>query len=380
VPLPQLKKAVLYLDQNAISNMMKALNPSTKAYGRPILAQWRDLFRRIDHLCKLQLLVCPRSPTHARESAVSPYNEALVRMSRLLAGDAQFYPTLDVRLFQIARAVRRVAGTRNGQDSTGTPGDVTLGHLHGWWSPLQLSVEFPTSAAYLAHLRAVRRRTQEQLEALSTSRWLKEGKTFDEWVEDETQDFERVIVEGYLQFLRNYKDIKDGRQPASMPSLDDVFYRTMDTIRREFVESGADREEALQRTLKFLSSRELGVIPEMRISSMLWAARALKAAAGQRAPPRASFATDVGTISAYLPYCDAMFVDNECRALLAEEPVRSRLTFPTRVFSVSTWDQFTAYLDELLASCPEDQRRLVRMVYGDSWEQPFETMYAAGRG
>src|ERR1051326_5596568 len=43
--LPALRKPIVYLDQFAISNMMKAINPSTEAHraGR-VEPRWRELF------------------------------------------------------------------------------------------------------------------------------------------------------------------------------------------------------------------------------------------------------------------------------------------------------------------------------------------------
>ena len=109
----------------------------------------------------------------------------------------------------------------------------------------------------------------------------------------------------------------------------------------------------------------------------MYAAIARKAGAGQRRPPTRGFITDVQTISAYLPYCDAMFVDDECRGLLSEEPLKSRLGYPTRIFSTRTWNDLLSYLDAIEATCTPEHRALVREVYGADWERPFETMYSA---
>ncbi len=73
-PLPPLNKKIIYIDQMGISNMMKALNPETRA-GRsgPISRFWLDLFERLDVLAKLQLIVCPDSIFHEWESLAAPF-------------------------------------------------------------------------------------------------------------------------------------------------------------------------------------------------------------------------------------------------------------------------------------------------------------------
>ena len=88
-------------------------------------------------------------------------------------------------------------------------------------------------------------------------------------------------------------------------------------------------------------------IPYMRISSLLFAALARKAAiGGQVRPPNRGTMSDVTTVAAVLPYCDAIWVDNEMAGLLCEEPLRTRIDYGTRVFSWNTRQQFLEYLDE----------------------------------
>lgn len=71
-PLPPIKKKIIYLDQFAISNMMKVLNPEIKSHGRnQVDIFWFELFKKLDLLCKLQLIICPHSDIHTDESIVT---------------------------------------------------------------------------------------------------------------------------------------------------------------------------------------------------------------------------------------------------------------------------------------------------------------------
>ena len=150
---------------------------------------------------------------------------------------------------------------------------------------------------------------------------------------------------------------------------------TVRTICDELREAGLDESSASRECWKFLLSDDVARAPEIHISALIYAAVAGRAGRGQGRVPSRGFIMDVRTISAYLPYCDAMFVDNECRGLLAEDRVKNRLGFSTRAFSARTWEDFLAFLDSIEAACSEDHRRLVREVYGDDWEKPFETLY-----
>jgi hypothetical protein len=69
--LPPLSKKVIYLDQFALSNMMKEIDASragnlSQTHGDFFL----ELFKQLDRLGKLQLIVCPRSNIHFNESIV----------------------------------------------------------------------------------------------------------------------------------------------------------------------------------------------------------------------------------------------------------------------------------------------------------------------
>jgi hypothetical protein len=100
-----------------------------------------------------------------------------------------------------------------------------------------------------------------------------------------------------------------------------------------------------------------------------------KAQAGQARPPSRGMINDVQVVSALLPYCDAMFLDNEMAGLLGEEPLRTSLNWGTRIFSWNTRDRFLEYLDEIKAAIPQEHVARVETVYGPDWDTPYTTLY-----
>ncbi len=100
--LPELHKRIIYIDQNAMSDMMKSLNPETESYkqGR-IDVFWRNLFLKLDRLCKLQLVVCPASATHTKESAISQFYQALKQVYELLSCGVRFKDFATIKSFQL---------------------------------------------------------------------------------------------------------------------------------------------------------------------------------------------------------------------------------------------------------------------------------------
>ena len=85
------------------------------------------------------------------------------------------------------------------------------------------------------------------------------------------------------------------------------------------------------------------------------------------------------TLSAYLPYCDAMLVDNGVRAMLISLPRRYALGYTCRVFSKHNGEEFLAYLHEIERDADPFILALVRDVYGEDWPTPFMEMHEVAR-
>jgi hypothetical protein len=138
-------------------------------------------------------------------------------------------------------------------------------------------------------------------------------------------------------------------------------------VMQVFREEGIPQEQLLSKASEYFLSPHLRHVPSIRISSMLYAALARKVAGGQKRPPSRGMANDVEVLSALLPYCNAMFVDKECHALLSEEPLRSELGFGIKVFSLNNKQDFLVYLKDIEKSASQDLMMALVELYGDSW-------------
>jgi PAS domain-containing protein len=85
------------------------------------------------------------------------------------------------------------------------------------------------------------------------------------------------------------------------------------------------------------------------------------------------------TFLADRPYCDAMFIDNECRGLPQNIPKKHALGYSTRVFSLKTGERFIEYLRKLEENSDSAVLSSVREVYGPDWPRPFLRMYDVDR-
>jgi hypothetical protein len=137
---------------------------------------------------------------------------------------------------------------------------------------------------------------------------------------------------------------------------------------------GMDSQQATQFVLEFLYSEDALRTPLNNISALLMAALARRASMGQRQPPSRGMWNDITALSAFLPYCDAMFVDNECAELLREGPLNTRIPYATKVFSKKTGEDFLSYLAELEENAGSVHFDWVIRTYGESWLEPFRTI------
>ena len=83
-----------------------------------------------------------------------------------------------------------------------------------------------------------------------------------------------------------------------------------------------------------------------------------------------SFANDALFLSAYLPYCDAMFIDNACAEMLKKEPVHQKVPESDRVYSMQTKDEFLSFLKGIESVASPYHLAKISEVHGDDWLMP----------
>jgi hypothetical protein len=113
--LPSISKRVLYLDQFAISNMMKSVD--TRAPGHERVREqpeWLELYKRLDVLVRGQVVVCPDFENHRIESIYSRFRPSLEWLYEYLSGGVSFRSSDAVTLRQLSSAL---SGWLEGRES-----------------------------------------------------------------------------------------------------------------------------------------------------------------------------------------------------------------------------------------------------------------------
>lgn len=371
--LPPLDRKVIYLDQMVYSNIGKTLDPVWRAERGSQAPFWLEVFHALERVVKLHLGVCPSSRIHISESIVAPHPEALERVrSYLSAGiDFEFNEVIFGR--QLARAM---AADHGDPPNVVTRSDALRGRINEWRNRIQITAHVSAFDPDPIEVRSTR-------EAIGTAfrelwqQWKKDGKDFATRYREERGGLYHRWVERYDQHLRLIDQVTRGLAPLSEDALNPPLSVAVlgDLLHQIEKVNGLPAAESRVRLSAFLNSKVAQDIPANDISALLMAAIGRRAAGGQKRVPSRGTWNDVTLIATYLPYCDAMFVDNEFAALLDEEPLRSRVAdYKTRIFAQRTRDDFLHYLRALESAAPAEHVALVEEVYGTSWLDPYDSI------
>jgi hypothetical protein len=372
-PLPQLQKKIVYLDQMILSNMAKVLDPVWREERRPRDPFWVAAFDALDRAVKLQLIVCPYSPVHEDESRVARHFPMLQRMYQHLAIGVELDFPILVHELQLCHAfTARLKGNEVDYRAIGRD-QVLHGDVDGWADRFNITVEWSAGRPDADVLRRGRDSSGDAWAQLFR-KWGVENQSFDLSYAIERRAFAQAVGVLYLEHVAALRDASlRGEITESLWN-----YRLevdiVKTLRDRAEIAGHRSEDGLRMALEFLRTPIAMDAPANDIAALLMAAIARRAASGQRRPPSRGMWSDIMAISSYLPYCDVMFVDDECATLLGEGPLKERINYPTKIFSNRTRENFLSYLAGLESEAGPGHRDRVVAVYGESWLTPYRDL------
>jgi hypothetical protein len=369
--LPALHKKLIYLDQMAASGMAKTLDPVWAAKVGPQHERWSKMFDALERAFKLQLMVCPQSSVHEKESALASQPAMLNSLYEHLGNGMSFQHPVIIHQHQLGVALR--AALRDEALQYNLHRHLVLhGDPDVWMERIRISVNLGLAPDPLVQ-RRVRARSYAAM-VQWFERWKAEkDKSFQYWYRLERQG--HAITYKYLfeEHLALVAQVMRGEAPLTEAVWDPRLEAGVISALAHLAEEAGHRaDDALRVVVRFLFSDAAFDAPANDISALLMAALARKAANGQKRAPSPGMWNDITAIAAFLPYCDAMFLDNECAGLLREEPLRTKLVpFGTSIFSSKTGDEFLEYLAGLEQEAGAEHVGLVARVYGDDWTVPY---------
>jgi len=370
IPLPQLDKKLIYLDQFVISNMMKELDPDRPATAKGIKGGfYRTIFEKLDRLSKLQLVVCPDSPVHDSESVVDSRYEKLRSVFRHLSQGVG----LLLQAFRkwVQPDAPQLAVERD---------DAFTGKSNVWLERfrIELNYQLPGLADSLRNSNA--KHTQHLHDVCV--HWQKAAYfDFNEVFESELG----AIVQGpWREYLAHAARLHAAQQGEIEVNIDQhyppqsatLISHMLSDLRRDI----ANSEEAFAKIQDFFGSAAARSIPYARVTALFWAgiAREVRAGRSEETFPRAGMSNDIDLVAAYAPFCDALFVDKQISHLAAQPELKRELAGFGQLFSLRDGEdkEFLKYLDQIESSASSAHLDAVAAVYGADWPKPYMELLA----
>lgn len=377
IPLPKISKKIIYLDQMAISNMMKVLNPNTRAYNK-IDKIWLHLFEKLDKLCKMQFIICPSSSFHQKESALSPYYDAIKSMYNLLSNGIEFKNAFNLKMDQVILSLQLFLDSKPFSHDI-LQHDLAFNEdINFWQDHIFLTIDPKITEDQIELARKQRDEISEEFNKELFEKWQASSKSFQEFFDIEEKATFQIVIEDYMEYAKEQSTITEEERFTNLLHFDIpvnvILFNTIhDIIKKQY----SDLKISLQTTIDFIKSANFKSLPSHKISSYMFAGLARKATHGQKRPPSKGMLNDINIISDYLPFCDSMFLNNECIALLTENPTCDYIkNFNTRLYSKNSINSFLEYLNDIENNATPDHINKLKEVYGDSWGKPYTTLYS----
>ena len=337
-PLPSVEKDVIYLDQNALSEIFKIKSGSRRP-GAPNESFWKAVEQALDRAILLQQVVCPQSDIHIDETIVFHSADDLLIAHEML-GDIKFRRSSAIIADQEWPFFEAYLEGAPPPTISFAVDDILRGKRNGWLPNLHITAQFDWSHMATG-VRKHRSATADRMNALSRE-WASKKPTFNVALQHE--------LDSYGPALQN-----------AIESNHNIKMRFW-AMKSHLEEKGIKAREAEKIVFDFWHWEGNEHQPENRISSYLFAALARQFAAGREKLPSPGMINDIRAVSVYGPYVNAMFLDRECANLVQE--VKSYVPIRAEIFSTKTGDAFLTYLDQLAERASPEVRARAGEVYG----------------
>lgn len=389
IKLPALHKKTIYLDQHVVSGIAKALRPQLQRskMEQHVQEAWVQLYHKLDRLRRLQLIVCPFSMHHRRESFMDDrLYKYLNILYKRLANGVEFFDALQIQSIQVMQYARHHLD-HSLPAFIDNPQTVVLGTINSWerysLKAGMQDYEWKPEGAKLM---------REQNEAANKNfqtiydRWKQGGMSIEDRIEEESKGFSTMVRKIYaLLFVKSASeqfglpiDPRMARQvEEELVDEEHAYIQLVDGAYRLFSDGAMlINPYLLRQTIDFLAGDDVRKnVPCIRIEPLLWATLARQAAAtkGRKEAIDSGDFNDISAIGNIMPYCDVMTVDKAWHGRLKENPAARELkNYRAKIISRGNLPELMDYLDEIERTAPAHILAKVQEVYGNiNDEDPF---------
>lgn len=353
VLLPGVRKKVLYLDQFFFSHAFRGDR-----------LKFADAIERVKRVCHLQLLAAPYSSVHEDETHLwrgchGQTHDQLMDFIKVTARGMEFEKGYNIEFNQTLKAFSAYLRGDDARYELQSE-EAIRGRLDVWDDYFFIDV-----AGYWQDVETRRQLKTDAVDQLvmTLDAWQKSRQTFDEDVALEYYDAGRLYMQFYIDKINR---IRRGDVGAV---LDSPIMANMVEHMRELLPKEMTEHEQLQRCVEFFGSRHFTEVPHQWISARLFATLKGMVKLGaytNRLEARKRLGgvfEDIRHISLHAPYCDAFVMDKPMAELVRQPSVGLESRYGVRVFSLSNWDEFLAWLVDVEASMTAEHLAGVEAAY-----------------
>ena len=350
-PLPVVTKKVIYLDQFVFSNIVKAKEPNAKE------PHWGHLHARLVELAAKQLIVCPFSTIHRAESLLTAEWRDRLKLLYRTIGDVSFRSPEEIETAQLLTAIRSWLGLPRRSDWEESWQEPFESDPHRWTADMTVLASFQTDEQAVSRLRESKSVMQRNMLSFCDY-WRQNPRTFDEDCAAEIEGYARSVMDAYRSLAGRRRF--DPRMPPGWHHGALLVHR----LACEVAGARPGVDDLAEVVQEFFDSDAFKAVPRIDIAARLWATIAQQARS-PRVPrrPKAGDHYDVRVLSLHAPYCDAMIVDKEFRAIASAGNVDVPTRYGVRLFSGSTLDDFLDYLRDIEAQMTPEHREALVTVH-----------------
>lgn len=359
IPLPQITKSILYLDQFFFSHAFHERDE-----------QFVDAAKRIGEAAHQQLLTTPYSSLHEEETQMWKQREDLREFIRKTARGAKFAPQYHVEKTQVIKAFQAWLKGQPPEYQIAER-DAFFDDVHKWDGYMYIGVR-----GYQLDPDELRSSKQNAVDALVA--------IFDDWRKDTTtfeQDIEAELLAAARGYVNAYSEL------VTRVGTGDFSALLYSPVRSSVVESmmgilGRDKDydERLRTCGSFLRSDHFRSTPFHWLSARMYASvkqmvrRGAYKNAEEAKRKLKGFFYDVNHIATYAPYCDSIVLDSVMAELVSHPNVDLQDRYLVNVFSRRNWDGFLAWLDELKKNLTPEREVALGYINVRSLGSTFEQM------
>lgn len=350
LPLPDIRKKVIYLDQFFLSHAFRHQeNPFV------------DAANRIKDMAARQLIVCPYSSVHTDETHLWRHEqrEELYEFIKHTARGYKFNEAYEIKQDQMHRAFDAFRSGA-GMFPTIDERDAFREDIHRWDDYFWIDIP-----PFLGDLEAIRQGKAAAINALVAlfPGWAALTTDFEEDVKIEAMGYGQSLINQYLMMVENVgtQDLMNYLQAP----MDSIYVESL--LHCDSSTMGIDQR--LRRIGAFFSSPYFANIPYVRVSCRLFAVlRKLVKNGAYKNPVNArrklsGLFYDSECISVFGPYSDGVFIDRAMKQWCEDAEAKLMEPYETKVFSVASWDDFHGYLDQIEENHTEEVRQAINWVY-----------------